>query len=147
LRTQLSSSLPSWTQTRSMRSVTTEATNPLSAHQFKPAERRHTNYFHKGQVKPNAKIAPPPPLELRPYAVPYDEEIQESWIALVDRDGKYHKRVALRDAMGALNRAAEHLLQVSPADPKKGKLAACKIYTKLQLREAYSTKLRAAKSL
>ena len=146
-RTQLSSSLLTWAQTRSKHTTTTEAINPLHALEFKPAERRHSNYFHKGRVRPSVKIPPPPPLELRPYAVPYDEEIQEQWIALVDRDGKYHERVALWDAMGDLNRDAEHLLQVSPADPEKGKLAACKIYTKLQLREAYSTKLRAAKSL
>jgi len=84
---------------------------------------------------------------LRPYAVPYDEEIQERWIALVDRNGKYHERVTLWDVMGGLNRTEEHLLQVSPADPEKGKLAACKIYTKSQLRDAYNTKLRAAKNL
>ena len=49
--------------------------------------------------------------------------------------------------MGGLDRTTEHLLQVSPADLEKGKLAACKIYTKSQLREAYKTKLRAAKNL
>lgn len=146
-RVQLSLSLSDWIQTRSKCTTTTETTNPLRAFQFKLAERRQANYFHKGQVKPGVKVAPPPPLELRPYAVPYDEEIQEHWIALVDRDGKYHERVALWDAMGGLDRTAEHLLQVSPADADKGKLAACKIYTKSQLREAYNTKLRAAKSL
>ena len=65
----------------------------------------------------------------------------------MDRDGKYHERVALWDVMDGLNRTAEHLLQVSPADLEKGKLAACKIYTKSHLREAYNTKLQAAKSL
>jgi len=146
-RPQLPSSLLRWTQARLKHTTTTEATESLSKYQLKLAERHQGDYFHKGKVKPGVKIAPPPPRELRPYAVPYDEEIQERWIALVDRDGKYHERVALLDVMGYLNRATEHLLQVSSADPEKGKLAACKIYTKSQLREAHNAKLRAAKGL
>lgn len=146
-RIQLSSSLPTWAQISSKRTTTTKPTYPLRSYPFKLTERHHANYFQKRQVKPSGKIPPPPPLELRPYAVPYDEEIQESSIALVDRDGKYHERVALWNVMDGLDRTEEHLLQVSSADPVKGKLAACKIYTKSQLRDAYNTKLRAVKSL
>lgn len=86
-----------------------------------------------------------PPRDQRTYDVPYDEEIQDAWIALVDRDGVYHPRVSRDETMRAINRLTEHLVQVTPADPDTGQLATCKIYSKIQLKAADTAKKRLAR--
>jgi translation initiation factor IF-3 len=86
-----------------------------------------------------------PPRDQRTYDVPYDEEIQDGWISLVDRGGVYHPRVSLDETMRAINRLTEHLVQVTPADPDTGKLATCKVYSKIQLKAAHAAKKRLAR--
>lgn len=86
-----------------------------------------------------------PPQDQRTYNVPYDDEIQDVWISLVDRDGVYYPRVSLDETMRKINRLTEHLLQVTPADLAAGKLATCKIYSTIQLKAVDKARKREAR--
>ena len=105
--------------------------------------------FHDRRQRVDApqkpRIPALPPREQRTYDLPYDEEITDRYIALVTLDGEHQPRVALDMVLRRLDRTAEHLVQLSPANASAGKLAICKIFTKAGLRETQRAKVNAVK--
>ena len=105
--------------------------------------------FHDRRQRVDApqkpRIPALPPREQRTYDLPYDEEITDRYIALVTLDGEHQPRVALDMVLSRLDRTAEHLVQLSPANATAGKLAICKIFTKAGLRETQRAKVNAVK--
>jgi len=93
----------------------------------------------------NTRIPVLPPREKRTYDRPYDEEITDRYIALVTLDGEHQPRVALDTVLRQLDRNAEHLVQLSPANASAGTLAICRIFTKAGLREMQCLKNKAVK--